>query len=146
MDAGKQRIYISFAMKIDDGGEMEYNTVKETGYLFQKKDMDVIMYQEEIAEGITVQNMITIYLSRVTIKRSGPIEMKQRFLPHKKTEDVYKHPHGNMHMETYTHTLTYDKADESHKGKLSIRYDVQLNQTEKRDHELTLTYEKRDKE
>lgn len=133
---------ITLDMTIDDQGEMEYNRSIQKGQIFQKQTFDVLMYEEELEEGMNVRNLITIYPTKVTIKRSGTITMTQQFIVGQITESVYEHPHGNFHMETYTNSITYKPTENNNQGELVISYTVKLNGTNERKHVLKLTYKK----
>lgn len=140
MKQDKRQVKIEFRMMIDDQGEKEYNTVKATGYFYNRNNLDVLMYSEELEEGIVVKNLITIHDNKVTIKRTGAITMNQQFNINRKTESLYQHQHGNIHMETYTTSMRYESLRNAEKGELSIVYAVKLNGLDDRNHKLTLTY------
>lgn len=144
MKPEKQRVSINLKTRIDDQGEIEYNTVKETGDFYSKGHFDVLIFEEEIEPGATIRNLITIQLDKATIKRSGIVDMNQSFLLDKKTEAHYQHPHGTFHMETYTDSFTYDSLTEGVEGRLAITYTVKLNGMQERKHALELTYQKED--
>lgn len=143
MSQEKRQVDIQFQMEIDDKGEMEYNTVKEKGHFFSKGPLDVIIYTEEI-DGNAIKNLITIHKDKVTIKRTGAITMNQQFNVGRKTESLYQHPHGHIHMETYTNKMTYQSLRHEDKGRLEIDYSVKLNGLDNRNHSLILTYHEED--
>ncbi len=106
--------------------------------------MDVLTYTETLDDGSNVSSLITIYEDRVSIKRKGPVAMHQQFRPHRSTENVYQHPHGTIHMETYTKAIDYRRPAAEQAGLLTIAYTVKLNGQDERNHQLTLNV--RDKE
>lgn len=144
MKSEKQCVSIKLDTRINDQGEIEYNTVNETGHFYNKGRFDVLIYEETIEKNVTVRNLITIQPGKATIKRTGMIDMNQTFLLGKKTEAHYQHPHGMFHMETYTDSFTYDSLTEATEGKLVITYTVKLNGGKERKHVLELTYQKED--
>lgn len=144
MTQDKRHVVIHLDTAIDDHGEMEYTTVKQTGQFFHKNGVDVLIYQEELEEGATIRNLMTIRPEKVNIKRSGLITMNQQFHLNRKTETYYQHPHGKLHMETFTHSITYQSMKTSNQGQLTIVYTVKLNGIEERKHLLELTYHEED--
>src|SRR5699024_7961806 len=135
-----QRVKIKLQSIIDDSGEKETNTFQNVGQFFKRNNFDVLLYEEIDEAGKKINNFMTIYHDQVNIKRSGFISMNQRFIVNRKTETYYKHPHGEFHMETYTHSLDYHSLRMNSKGKLTIYYTVTLNGEIKRKHLLKLTY------
>lgn len=144
MEQDKQKITITLNMTIDDQGEMEYNKIRQSGYFFTKGKMDVLLYEEEMEDGAKIKNLITIHPHKVTINRTGEINMNQQFLLNQKTETYYQHPHGALHMETYTNARTYRSMQSIKQGQLLLSYHVKLNGIEERKHLLELTYQKED--
>lgn len=139
MDDNRKRVAIHLSTIIDDNGQMEYNTMQHVGALHEAGHADILTYGEEV-NGEEVRNLVTIQEDKVTIKRSGAVMMHQKFLKEKRTENIFKHPHGSVHMETTTYKLHYDKQEHPISGKVFIAYAVKLNGQEERKHELTLTY------
>ncbi|ALX49857.1 DUF1934 domain-containing protein [Lentibacillus amyloliquefaciens] len=139
MENNPKEVAVELKTAIDDNGEMEYNTVRATGQLFQKSRMDVLSYEETAEDGSPIKNMITIYSDRVAVKRTGLVNMHQHFRERKTSENVFQHPHGNIHMETFTNTITYQALSDNQKGMLIIDYVVKLNGQDERNHQLTLT-------
>ncbi|HLQ73438.1 MAG TPA: DUF1934 domain-containing protein [Bacillota bacterium] len=145
MTTEKQRISIKFAMSIDDDGEKEYNVVKAVGSYYKKERFDVITYKEALDDDVFVNNLLTIHKNKVSIKRTGAVQMNQQFDQQRMTESVYQHPHGNFHMETVTEAIHYERPTEQSAGRLSIDYNVRLNGQEKRKHSLLLTFQEENK-
>lgn len=133
-------------MSIDDAGEKEYNVVNAVGYYYAQERFDVITYKEELDEGLTVNNLITIHQDKVSIKRTGAVAMQQQFDLKRITESVYQHPHGHFHMETETDAIKYDPLTEQVNGQLAIDYGVRLNGQDKRKHRLVLTFQEEKEE
>ncbi|SFE08721.1 Uncharacterized beta-barrel protein YwiB, DUF1934 family [Lentibacillus persicus] len=139
MENNPKQVAVELKTAIDDNGEMEYNTVRATGRFFQKASMDVLTYEETPEDGPPIKNMITIYSDRVAVKRTGFVNMHQHFREQKTSENVFQHPHGNIHMETFTNKITYTTLSEHQQGALTIDYSVKLNGQDERSHRLTLT-------
>src|SRR5690625_4248644 len=130
---------------IDDSGEKELHIVKQLGHYFQKGRIEVLTYVEEVEGSGDINNFITITPDKVNINRSGAFTVNRQFLLHKKTECLYQHPHGNIHMTIKTRSITHRSILESEKGQLVITYEAILNGQVKRDHHLTLTYYEEEK-
>lgn len=139
-----KNVFIELHTTIDDDGQMEYNTIKNAGTFYQKGALDVLTFEEVTEDHSKVKNLITIQNDKVSIKRSGNVTMNQQFRANQITENVFKHPHGNINMETNTQSITYKSMNDFDKGKLSISYTVKLNGQEERKHELVLTYNEED--
>ncbi|ASK62047.1 hypothetical protein CFK37_07680 [Virgibacillus phasianinus] len=125
-------------MKITDGKEIEDTTTHFTGDFYHREKMDVLTFQEENDDDLSIKNLITIHNDKVSIKRTGDITMHQQFRVNQITEDVFKHPHVNIHMETYTNKLKYQAPINNDSGKLSISFTVKLDGQEEREHQLNL--------
>lgn len=139
-ESSGNRVRIELQTTIDDNGQMEYNTIKQTGNFYKKDNVDVLTFDEELADTSIVRNFITIQPEKVNIKRTGNISMHQKFHNKEKTENMYKHPHGFLHMETYTSGMDYQPASSGNPGRLRLDYTVKLNGQEERIHQLTLTF------
>lgn len=140
MVENKKRVAIKLSTIIDDNGQMEYNTMDHIGSLHQAGHADILTFGEEV-NGEEVRNLITLQDDSVSIKRSGAVMMHQKFRKNNKTENVFKHPHGGIHMETNTEDLTYDRDEKKITGNVCILYTVKLNGEEERKHELKLSYQ-----
>jgi uncharacterized beta-barrel protein YwiB (DUF1934 family) len=135
-----KQVTVELHTTIDDNGQMEYNSLKETGKYYQRNHVDVLTFQEQTEDGDAIDNFITIQPDKATIKRAGDITMNQQFRPGRATENVFRHPYGTMHMETFTESLTHQALTDDRQGRLEIAYTVKLNGEEARNHLLTLTY------
>jgi uncharacterized beta-barrel protein YwiB (DUF1934 family) len=140
----EQQVRIHLQTVIEDNGQKETNSSKQNGMFYRKDKMDVITFEETTEDNQLIKSFITIHPEKVNIKRSGIISMNQQFRMEKVTENVYTHPHGNIHMETYTNSLFYQAMDSQQEGQLIINYTVKLNGQEERKHKLTLTINKED--
>ncbi|WP_156290210.1 DUF1934 domain-containing protein [Oceanobacillus salinisoli] len=146
MESIQKNVQIKLQTTIDDQGVKEQNEIVETGKFYKRGKMDVIIFDETMDGDFKVKNLITIQNGSVNIKRTGPVSMNQRFDINHRTENVYKHPHGTIHMETFTRRITYKQKSES-EGQLSLLYTVRLNgQQDERKHELTLIFKEEDSE
>lgn len=140
----EQQVRIHLQTVIEDNGQQETNSSKQIGKFYRKGKMDVITFEEKTEDNHLIKSFITIHPEKVNIKRSGIISMNQQFRMEKVTENVYTHPHGNIHMETYTNSLFYQAMDSQQEGQLIIDYTVKLNGQQERKHKLTLTINKED--
>lgn len=139
MDENAKQVAVELKTVIDDNGEMEYNTVREIGQYYRRGKVDVLTYNETTEDGSAIHNMLTIHTDKVSVKRTGPISMHQQFREQKTSENVYQHPHGNIHMETFTHSIGYQRLSDKQNGRLTIDYTVKLNGQDERKHQLALT-------
>ncbi|GAB3789274.1 hypothetical protein GCM10028868_00310 [Virgibacillus kimchii] len=134
-----KKVRVILRTTITDQGETEENKLIHSGYFYRNHTFDVVKFDEQPEAGGTVHNMITMQQQKVTIKRTGAVSMNQKFQENKITENVYHHPHGTIHMETFTDSIRYQPLGEAGEGKLNISYQVKLNGLNNRKHELTLT-------
>src|SRR5690625_7972529 len=100
MNKQAEKVTIKLNTTIDDQGEMEYNTVEESGQFFRRGEVDVLIYEKEIEEGAHIRNLITIKQDKVIIKRIGPITMNQQFILNQKTKNNYQNTNGQIHIQT----------------------------------------------
>jgi uncharacterized beta-barrel protein YwiB (DUF1934 family) len=133
-------VQIILCTTIVDQGETEENELIHTGRFYRNHTFDVLQFDEELEENVTVRNMITLQKEKVTIKRSGAVSMNQKFQVNNITENVYHHPHGTIHMETFTGHMHYQPLDDIRDGHLEISYYVKLNGQENRKQDLTLIF------
>lgn len=140
----KKQVSIHLKTVIEDTGETEMNEVRATGVFYQRNNLDVLTYKEEIEGHGGANTLITIQPERVTIKRTGVVSMHQQFQIGKRTENVYQHPHGNIHMETLTGKINYKVPSEREQGRLELAYIVKLNGQDERKHTLELLFTEED--
>lgn len=146
MRVRKKNIIIELRSVIDDAGEKELYIVKQKGQYLKKGNLEVLTYTEDVEGDGKIDNLITITSGKVNINRSGTFAMNQQFLLGKKTECLYQHPHGNIHMSIQTESITYTPILDGQQGELVVVYEAVLNGQVKRDHHLTLTYYEEDHE
>lgn len=146
MNLEPKSITIEMQTIIDNDGQMEYNTLEQTGTYYEKGNRCILTFEETSDDGAPIKNLITINPEKVSIKRVGPITMHQQFRAKQKTENLFQHPHGKIHMETYTNTIDYQSFTAEQNGFLTIDYSVSLNGQEDRKHKLELTIKKEDSE
>lgn len=132
-----KEVTIHINTTIEDNGMMEHYETKARGRLFIRGNRHVLQFTTSELDEPT-NNLYTIQEDAVSIKRSGAVDMFQKFLKNQITENVYKHPHGMIHMETMTDHLVHLTSDKT--GRLHITYEVKLNGQEKRNHSLQLVY------
>lgn len=139
-----ENVTIHLQMVIEDNGQKETSTSTYSGNYYRNNNMDVISYEEKTEDNHRIKSLITIQPEKVNIKRSGDISMNQQFRSKKVTENVYTHPYGNIHMETFTKSIFYQELDDKQDGKLKLEYQVKLNGQQERYHTLTLELKKED--
>lgn len=140
MRVEKKNVTIELRSVIDDAGEKELYIVKQQGHYYKRNNMEVLTYKEEVEDEGDINNLITITPDKVNINRSGVFSMNQQFLLQQKSECLYQHPHGNIHMSINTKSITHESINNHETGRLIITYEATLNGQVKRDHHLTLTY------
>lgn len=144
MNDGKRNVFIKLQTKINDQGQIETTTSDHHGTLLRRGKREVLLFDETTDDGRNINNFITLQENKVSIKRSGSVSMHQQFIVGKRTETMYEHIHGTIHMETYTKRLTYQPAENSAGAILTIDYIVLLNGEIERQHKLVLTYQEED--
>lgn len=139
----KKQVAIHLKTVINDTGQAEENELKSTGTFYSRNRLDVLTYKERVEDDGEIKTLITIQPERVAIKRSGIVSMHQQFQMKKPTESVYQHPHGNIHMETFTNEMLY-RAPGEQPGILHLEYTVKLNGQNERKHTLELLFTEED--
>ncbi|SET75406.1 Uncharacterized beta-barrel protein YwiB, DUF1934 family [Oceanobacillus limi] len=135
-----RKVMVELETTIEDNGQKERSNTMQQGVFHHKQNMDVLTFEEQTEDGQQINNMITIQQGKVSIKRSGVVSMHQQFRLNQTTENVFRHPHGNIHMETYTDEVYYRPINDEQSGRLTIDYTVKLNGQTERKHALQLTY------
>lgn len=136
----KKQVAISLRTMIDDEGEKEMSVVKQQGTYYQKDELEVITFTEQHADTGEVRNVISIHPDMVTVKRSGVISMNQKFKEQKKSECLYRHPYGRLHLELYTKKIKTKPMIKGQGGEVYVEYDAYIDGQSPRHHYLTLTY------
>ncbi|SDK15976.1 DUF1934 domain-containing protein [Sediminibacillus albus] len=141
MPTGKTTVQIKLTTEIFDRGRKDVSVIQETGSYYQKGKTSVLTFTEHKDEGGDVQSMITIQPEKVSVKRTGAVDMHQIFRKKHITENVYRHEFGTIHMETHTDQITFQQLQERKKGELFISYTTKLNGEGERRHRLTLGFQ-----
>ncbi|MHA6250645.1 YwiB family protein [Oceanobacillus sp. CAU 1775] len=140
----KSQVSIRLKMKIVDAGETEKNEVKAVGIFQQRNNLAALTYSEEIDGYGEANTFITMQQEKVSIKRTGVVTMQQNFRLNQLTENVYRHPHGNILMETFTDEIHYSPPTKADAGRLEMNYTVKLNGEDERKHTLELEFVEED--
>ncbi|UFT98980.1 DUF1934 domain-containing protein [Radiobacillus kanasensis] len=141
MKASKRNVQIKLITEIFQKGNKEVTKVEESGTLFQREDSSILTFTERYEDQEDdVQALITISPERVSVKRTGAVDMHQIFKKKQTTENVYRHAYGTIHMETFTDQITFRDLSQSKTGQLFISYLTKLNGEESRRHRLTLSF------
>lgn len=143
MQQNSERVNITLKTMIYDVDSEEQETQEQSfaGEWTKKGNIDVLRYEEVIEEAGTIQNMITIRPERVSIRRTGAIQMNQQFQLGQKTENIYQHMHGNIHMETFAESISF--TEDTMPRVLEMYYTMKLNGQLERKHQLRLQFSRR---
>lgn len=127
----KQKVDVHFRMDISDGTEIEYHTEGELVTFIDHKEL---FFTEELET--KVMTTIYIYPTRVMVKRSGELSMEQEFI-----EDQITNMHltTNFGLEVTMSTSTSLIQVQDHE--LTIIYETDVGDTNKRFHKLVIKYE-----
>ncbi|UOQ50225.1 DUF1934 domain-containing protein [Gracilibacillus caseinilyticus] len=138
----KSQVAIKMTMEIFDTGQKDVTVVEETGLFFENEGKTVLKFSELNENKEQTNSLITIHPDKVSVKRSGAVTMLQQFQRKQKTENVYRHQFGTIHMETETDQILYHPPEAQKSGKLFISYQTSLNGEPPRRHRLTITMKK----
>lgn len=141
MEGQQVPVSIRLVTEIRELDEKAVTVVEETGSLIQKGKFTVLTFTEHQEDQPNIDAFITITDDKVSIKRTGAVDMHQQFKKKQQTENMYRHALGIIHMETYTDQVIFEKQNNQLKGKLFISYTTKLNGEGNRRHRLTLTFE-----
>ncbi|WP_181347763.1 DUF1934 domain-containing protein [Thalassobacillus sp. CUG 92003] len=144
MSAIQTPVQVYLKTEIRDEDQHETVEMSEPGRFYARGNTEVIKYREHPEDGEPVDTMITIQPEKVSIKRSGGVQMHQTFRREMETENAYHHPYGVFHMQTRTDAIEYRSINEADTGRLFINYQLTLNQDVTQRHRLTLTLERED--
>lgn len=140
MESTQTPVTIKLVTEIRELGEKTSTTIEEAGSFIQKGTITVLRFTEHQEEQADVDSFITITDDKVSIKRTGAVEMLQQFKKKQRTENIYRHEFGAIHMETHTDQITYQQPRGTRPGKLFISYTTKMNGEGDRRHRLTLTF------
>lgn len=138
-------ITLKLTTESNERGHKDIITIKEDGHCYQAPNRMILRFIEHQEEGEDIQTTVTIQEDRVAIRRTGPVQMHQVFIPKQWTENTYHHPYGLFYMQTKTDHIEHQFSSKSEKGRLFITYLLRLNQEEEQEkrQRLTLTYQRR---
>lgn len=126
----KQAVEVHFKMDISDGTEIEYFSLGD--YIVYEDHKELVFMEELEAKVLT---NIYIYPTRVFVKRSGDIMMEQEFIEGQSTN---MHLTTNFGLEVTMSTSTNLIQFEDHT--LTIIYETEVGETNKRYHKLVVKY------
>lgn len=141
MDGQNIPVSIRLVTEIRELGEKAVTVVEESGSFMQRGNISVLRFEEQQEDQEKIHSLITISDDKVSIKRTGAVQMHQQFKKKQRTENMYRHAYGSIHMETHTDQITYQEPNNNQKGKLFISYTTKINGEGNRRHRLTLTFE-----
>ncbi|MBM7571245.1 DUF1934 domain-containing protein [Aquibacillus albus] len=140
MTVNQTSVNIKLTTEIRELGQKATTVVEEEGKFYQKGQTSVLQFVEHQEESDDIHAFITIQPEKVSVKRSGAVDMYQIFRKKQITENVYRHEFGSLHMETHTDQITYQQPENGKQGKLFISYTTKLNGEGNRRHRLTITF------
>ncbi|WP_117168391.1 DUF1934 domain-containing protein [Paraliobacillus sediminis] len=140
MESEQIPVTIKLVTEIRELSDKTRTVVEETGSFIQKGTIKVIRFTEHLEEQGDVDAFITITDDKVSIKRTGAVAMLQQFKRKQRTENIYHHEFGTIHMETHTDQITFEQSKGTRSGKLFISYTTKINGEGERRHRLTLTF------
>ncbi|ENH96295.1 hypothetical protein J416_11607 [Gracilibacillus halophilus YIM-C55.5] len=140
--AKKTPIQLKMTTEIQDEFDRDVTVVEEKGHLMENGQTTILTFQETNENNEPIDSFITIQPESISVKRSGAVSMHQKFRTQQKTENMYRHQFGSLHMETYTDQIRYQPPTEETKGELYIQYTTSLNGQPPRAHQLIIEMEK----
>src|SRR5699024_6603732 len=87
--------------------------------IYTKYIKTIIEYNKNIEK---IYNKKSNHTNKINIKKSDTITMNKIFIKGRITEILYQHPHGNIHMNINTVTISYESIDETGQGQVIIAY------------------------
>lgn len=116
-------IVLAIETTIQADSTTEQSRVAADGSIYQKGDVLYCTYKEA-ADGGEIRHTIKIASGRVTILRRGAVEMRQQFIPSRKTEGEYKTPYGLFPIAAKTKELQFAWDEKRLRGQLLLAYDL----------------------
>ncbi|KAB8127160.1 DUF1934 domain-containing protein [Gracilibacillus oryzae] len=138
----KSPVSLKMTMEINDRGTKDVTIIEEKGQLLEKDTTAILTFSESNENDEQIHSFITIKPDSISVKRSGAVNMHQKFIRKQITENVYRHEFGTIHMETTTDQIIYQPPEGQKQGKLFISYSTSLNGDTPRRHRLTITLNK----
>ncbi|WLR61699.1 DUF1934 domain-containing protein [Guptibacillus hwajinpoensis] len=132
-------IEITIDSRIQSGKEKESTNYSVQGNLVEKGEALYLRYEESLEIG-KVSTTVKIDKEQVTVIRRGALSMRQQFAPGQVSESLYKTPFGSMPMQIRTERIEQLVDKEKLKGRLTLRYLLNLEEDETQRHELSLSW------
>lgn len=124
--SGSIPVVIDLLSNVENGSDEETTHNRVKGSLHLKGQTTYIKYEELTEDEEKVRNVLKIYADEVTILRSGPVSMHQRFQQGRATEGHYGTPFGTMHMKTVTERLDYEWRPSEGTGEIGLTYQLKM--------------------
>lgn len=125
----KIQVRVTIDTVITNGCSRERLASEAFGMAYVNDKTVVCSFVEKHGDAGETRTVVKIESNRVTIQRSGSLNMRQQLVIGKKTEGFYSTPYGRMMMEAKTETIQFAWDKLKRAGLLHVNYDLWM-QTE----------------
>ncbi|WP_234987386.1 DUF1934 domain-containing protein [Halolactibacillus halophilus] len=134
----KQQVSVILDTTITEDGHTQKESVRVMGEVTGLGMKRMIKFTEINDQNEAIDTVMMLGDDKVTLKRTGAINMSQQFIESKRTESHYHHPLMQFRMETYTDTINYRYKEKDATLSLAMRYRTAIAGEGERRHTLNL--------
>lgn len=138
MTTAKQQVHVTLDTTITEDGHTQKESVRVMGEVMGLGMKRMIKFTEINDQDESIDTVMMLSDDKVTLKRTGAIQMSQQFIESKKTESHYQHPLMRFRIETYTDTIEYSYKESDAALSLTMRYRTVIDGEGERTHTLNL--------
>lgn len=138
MTTAKQSVHVTLDTTITEGGHTQKESVRVTGEVIGLGMKRMVKFTETNDQNETIDTVMMLSEDKVTLKRTGAIQMSQQFIESQKTESHYQHPLMRFRIETYTDTIEYSYKESGAALALTMHYRTVIDGEGERTHTLNL--------
>lgn len=138
MTLAKQQVHVILDTTITEDGHTQKESVRVMGEVIGLGMKRMIKFTEINDQNEAIDTVMMLGEDKVTLKRTGAVNMSQQFIESQKTESHYQHPLMRFRIETYTDTINYRYKETDAALSLTMRYRTVIDGEGERTHTLNL--------
>jgi uncharacterized beta-barrel protein YwiB (DUF1934 family) len=138
MTLAKQQVHVTLDTTITEDGHTQKESVRVMGEVTGLGMKRMIKFTEINDQNEAINTVMMLGEDKVTLKRTGAVNMSQQFIESQKTESHYQHPLMRFRIETYTDTINYCYKETDAALSLTMRYRTVIDGEGERTHTLNL--------
>ncbi|WP_185819833.1 DUF1934 domain-containing protein [Salibacterium salarium] len=137
----KTPVDVKMTTNIQQQGEKDQVNLQAKGDVYQKNNYTYVNFKEDLDDIGQVSTVLKIGERELTVIRSGPVSMRQRYLSGERTEGTYETPYGKLITEAETDQVAVMWSDSGSTGRIQFGYDLTLQGSVAGRYDVTISIE-----